>query len=208
MVYGSAVNDVIYAPDGASVLYGGGGGNNWALELPYNDVFVIGRSATQVEIIEREGDASSASNLLKFISGIRSDQAIVSSNAHGDVVITIANGPVVVIDAMLLKPINGVQQVEFSDGVTWTREQVISHLSVGAGSDYIVGTSAGEVLDGGGATTISWAEAGPTPICSMRAMVCSPSIRPRALQASSAVCVSELASMRGTLRSNLMPRGI
>ncbi|CCH07014.1 calcium-binding protein [Achromobacter xylosoxidans] len=150
VVYGSAVNDVIYAPDGASVLYGGGGGNNWALELPYNDVFVIGRSATQVEIIEREGDASSASNLLKFISGIRSDQAIVSSNAHGDVVITIANGPVVVIDAMLLKPINGVQQVEFSDGVTWTREQVISHLSVGAGSDYIVGTSAGEVLDGGG----------------------------------------------------------
>ena len=142
----SALNNVVYGTQGTDLfdvtqsnmtIEGFGGG----------DEIVVNPGVANLNINEVENNPSN-SNELFFAPGINEANVVVTADASGDIILTYdAQGDQVTLDSMLDGPTSGseqgplhtslpytpstefgVQEVVFSDGTTWTAQQVIDML--------------------------------------------------------------------------------
>ncbi len=132
------------APAGSQDYVRGGGGG---------DTFIYNAGYGQLEVDETEY-SSAPNNVLKLGTGITAAQVTVTGDSSGNIVLTDGtSGDQIKLDYELGGQYYGVQQVQFADGTTWSKAQLIGLASLGtAGSDIINGTSSNDMLDGRGGT--------------------------------------------------------
>ena len=148
VITGTMLNDTMYAGPGISKLIGDGqvaAGDNGSVYIGPNtdttngDVFVYNAGDGHVEIDEAPvmgPDNYPSQATLVLGAGITPDQISMSQDAQGDVFLTIDSaGDVVQIDNQRLSGTpnyDGVQDIEFSDGTTWTAQQLGPMLDIGS----------------------------------------------------------------------------
>ncbi len=161
---GSASSDTLYGtPNGD--LIDGKGGNDLEIGEGGNDTFVFNAGYGHLEI--SEGYTSGQSPILKLGSGISASALHVAVSVPGwpktydagDLVLTDGiSGDQITLDQVCGFPGNaalteGVQTVQFADGTTLTRAQLIQMASQTAGttgSDTLSGTTGADLIDGKG----------------------------------------------------------
>lgn len=129
-----------------------GAGNHYAIGLGGNDTFVFDAGYGKLEIDESDSSAA-RQNSLQLLGEIAPDDVKVTSNKSGDVILTIGSGgDLVKVDGMLATAGAGVQQIQFSSGVTWDIHDVIAHEieSASTGGDNLYGSRSAEMFDGKG----------------------------------------------------------
>ncbi|WP_081062565.1 calcium-binding protein [Burkholderia cepacia] len=143
--------DLIDGLGGNDYVTGGGGG----------DTFIFNAGYGHLQIHELESGA--ATNVLKLGAGIDASSVKVSGLQFGSA-LTLTDGVTgdqIILDWTLLSPIAGVQQVQFSDGTTWTRDQMLQMAATGsAGDDTLSGSSGNDMLDGKGGNDVAFGLAG------------------------------------------------
>jgi plastocyanin len=137
VVYGTAGTDLFDVSQSNMTIEGFGGG----------DEIIVNPGVANLQINEVENNPSNT-NVLFFAPGIDESNVLVSADTNGDIILTYdAQGDQVTLDNMLYGPTSGseqgplhtslpyttsteygVQEVIFSDGTTWTAQQVISML--------------------------------------------------------------------------------
>lgn len=149
---GTAGADVLYGTLGAD-LFDGGGGGDYAFGRGGNDTFFYNAGYGALEINEADF-TSNANNILKLGVGISAAQISVTGDSAGNLFLTdgIA-GDQIKIDGLLTGSYNGVQSVQFADGTSWTRAQLValaSQITGSNGNDRLFGTPGADVFDGKG----------------------------------------------------------
>ncbi|MFM0592223.1 calcium-binding protein [Paraburkholderia dilworthii] len=150
---GATTYQDFYAGPGISLLIGDHAGNNPAGQLPGNDIFTYSASDGAVEIRERDPNSAAPANTLRFGQGVDPSSIKAKALSNCDLVLTdgIAGDQITLVGEMRDGG-QGVQVVQFADGTTWTRQQLIqvAALCGTAGNDTLYGTSTAEVFDGRG----------------------------------------------------------
>ncbi|MFM0432024.1 calcium-binding protein [Paraburkholderia aspalathi] len=150
---GSTIYHDFYAGPGVSVLIGERAGNDPSNQLPGHDVFHYSAGDGVVEIRESDPNSSAAANTLSFGSGIDPSSIKARVLSNGDMVLTDGvTGDQITLVGELRDSGGGVQFVQFADGTTWTRYQLIqvAALCGTSGNDKLYGTASAEVFDGKG----------------------------------------------------------
>ncbi|ASV99343.1 calcium-binding protein [Paraburkholderia aromaticivorans] len=150
---GSTIYHDFYAGPGVSVLIGNRAGNDPSGTLPGHDVFHYSAGDGVVEIRESDPNSSKPANTLQFGPGIDPSSIRAKVLANGDMVLTDGvAGDQITLKGEFRDAGAGVQFVQFADGTTWTKYQLIqaAALSGTAGNDKLYGTSNAEVFDGKG----------------------------------------------------------
>ena len=150
---GSTIYHDFYAGPGVSVLIGDRAGNDPSTQLPGHDVFHYSAGDGVVEIRESDPNSSAPANKLSFGLGI--DPSSIKANvlSNGDMVLTHGvTGDQITLVGELRDSGGGVQLVQFADGTTWTRYQLVqvAALCGTTGNDTLYGTGNAEVFDGKG----------------------------------------------------------
>ncbi|MFM0010625.1 calcium-binding protein [Paraburkholderia sediminicola] len=149
----STIYHDFYAGSGVSVLIGSHAGNDPSVQLPGNDVFHYSAGDGVVEIRESDPNSSKPANTLSFGLGIDPSSIKAKVLSNGDMVLTNGMaGDQITLVGELRDGGGGVQFVQFADGTTWTRYQLIqvAALCGTAGNDTLYGTTSAEVFDGKG----------------------------------------------------------
>ena len=145
--------DRLYGSGGADLIDGQGGGD-YEQGNGGADTFVFNQGYGQLEVNETSyGQAS-----LQFGPGIAPDEVQVKADAAGDMILTFANDPgdMVKIDQMLVDYYGqtpyGIGQVTFSDGTSWSYDQLVQQelASASSGNDTLIGDPNAHVIDGRG----------------------------------------------------------
>lgn len=164
---GTAGADVLYGTAGADTLDGKGapaGSQDYEQGNGGADTFVFDAGYGQLEVNEDAGYYYyNSTATLQFGAGIAAAAVSVAGDQDGSALLTDGvAGDQVKVDGMLTAnwagyTQYGAAQIQFADGTTWSRAQVVALAGMGtAGSDAISGTSGNDVLDGrGGSDTIS-----------------------------------------------------
>ena len=150
---GSTIYHDFYAGPGVSVLIGERAGNDPSIQLPGHDVFHYSAGDGVVEIRESDPNSSAPANTLSFGSGIDPSSIKARVLSNGDMVLTDGvTGDQITLVGELRDSGGGVQFVQFADGTTWTRYQLIqvAALCGTSGNDKLYGTASAEVFDGKG----------------------------------------------------------
>ncbi|MFL9866670.1 calcium-binding protein [Paraburkholderia fungorum] len=150
---GSTIYHDFYAGPGVSVLIGERAGNDPSAQLPGNDVFHYSAGDGVVEIRESDPNSSAPANTLSFGLGIDPSSIKAKVLSNGDMVLTDGvTGDQITLVGELRDSGGGVQLVQFADGTTWTRYQLIqvAALCGTTGNDSLYGTANAEVFDGKG----------------------------------------------------------
>ncbi|EIF31215.1 hemolysin-type calcium binding protein related domain [Burkholderia sp. Ch1-1] len=150
---GSTIYHDFYAGPGVSVLIGNRAGNDPSGTLPGHDVFHYSAGDGVVEIRESDPNSSKPANTLQFGPGIDPSSIRAKVLANGDMVLTDGvAGDQITLKGEFRDAGEGVQFVQFADGTTWTKYQLVQAavLSGTAGNDKLYGTSNAEVFDGKG----------------------------------------------------------
>ena len=150
---GSTTYHDFYAGPGVSVLIGNRAGNDPSSTLPGYDVFHYSAGDGVVEIRESDPNSSKPANTLQFGPGIDPSSIRARVFANGDMLLTDGvTGDQITLKGELRDGGQGVQFVQFADGTTWTRYQLVqtAALSGTTGNDRLYGTSNAEVFDGKG----------------------------------------------------------
>ena len=150
---GTTIYHDLYAGPGVSVLIGSHAGNDPSVQLPGNDVFHFSAGDGVVEIRESDPNSSAPANTLSFGLGIAPSSIKAKVLSNGDMVLTDGvTGDQITLTGELRDSGGGVQLVQFADGTTWTRQQLIqvAALCGTAGNDTLYGTAGAEVFDGKG----------------------------------------------------------
>ncbi|MFM0166578.1 calcium-binding protein [Paraburkholderia sediminicola] len=163
---GATIYHDFYAGPGVSVLIGNHAGNDPSVQLPGNDVFHYSAGDGVVEIRESDPNSSMPANTLRFGPGIAPSSIKAKVLSNGDMVLTDGvAGDQITLVGELRDSGGGVQFVQFADGTTWTRYQLIQDAAVcgTSGNDSLYGTAGAEVFDGkGGNDFISGGGGGDT----------------------------------------------
>ena len=146
---GDEVFDGKGAPAGEQDYERGNGGN---------DTFVFNAGYGQLEINEDAGFYATSTAVLQLGAGIDSSQIAAASDGAGNVVLTDGvTGDTVKIDGMMNAGYGGyaqygIAEVQFSDGSTLDRQQILALTTTGtAGADVLYGTAGADTFDGKGA---------------------------------------------------------
>jgi Ca2+-binding RTX toxin-like protein len=144
--------DVLYGTVGAD-LFNGGGGSDYAFGRGGNDTFLYNAGYGALEISETDF-AANPNNILKLGAGITAAQVKVTGDSTGNLFLAdgIA-GDQIKLDSMLSGSYYGVQRVQFADGTSWTRAQIIAlaaQITGGTGNDRLFGTPGADTFDGRG----------------------------------------------------------
>jgi len=142
-LYGTSLGEILDPGGTYSAVFGEGGG----------DTFIFNRGYGQV-LIEETDTATAPNNILQVGSGISGSNTLVSGDDSGDVILDFGNGDSVVL-AGELRSANGttygVQQVQFSDGTTWTYADLLARLETpSANNPVLYGAAGADTLDGKG----------------------------------------------------------
>ena len=157
---GTTGADKLYGSNGADVFDGRGapaGSQDYEQGNGGGDTFVFNAGYGQLEVSEADYGGS-PNNVLKLGTGITAAQVQVTGDDSGNVYLTDGTaGDQVKLDSELNGQYYGVQSVQFDDGTTWTKAQLIGLATTGTkASDTIVGTSDNDLFDGrGGGDTIT-----------------------------------------------------
>ena len=120
-VYGSVTADVFDGHGTFRYEQGNGGG----------DTFIYNEGYGPLEINEVDSSAAPA-NVLQLGTGITAANLTIASDASGDVILNEnGGGGRVQIDGMLSSGHDGVQTIQFSDGSSWSLQQMRQMLATG-----------------------------------------------------------------------------
>jgi Ca2+-binding RTX toxin-like protein len=147
---GTTGNDVLY---GASVgsVFDGKGGNDVEIGISGVDTFVFNQGYGQLEV--NEFNYWSQNSVLQLGAGINESSVTVSSNSSGNLTLTDGTtGDSIQLDGMRLNTqTDGIAQIEFADGTTWSRQQILNMATTGTTeADTLYGATLGSVFDGKG----------------------------------------------------------
>ena len=161
---GTTGADKIYGTDGADVIDGQGGGD-YEQGNGGGDTFVYQAGYGQLEINEVD-TSTSPDNTLSLGSSLTPSNVSLTSDRSGDLILTDdVSGDRIQVDSMLLSPAEGVQSIAFSDGTTWSVEQVRAMLAVGsANNTALFDAEGGITLDPRGYAHLVTAEGGSDTI--------------------------------------------
>ena len=140
VIFGSAQGDTIRGKGGDDVLRGGTGSDTYH--------FALGDGYDVIYDPQSDGDTDTL-----ILTGIASTtvRVITSPADADDVVLFIDDSNQIYLDQQKAGASGGIEQIQFSDGVTWTRQDILSRagLVATAGDDTLVGTNFGEEVEGG-----------------------------------------------------------
>ncbi len=162
---GTGANDSLVG-SAAGAAIDGQGGHDYAAGNGGSQTYVFDPGYGQLEINDPLGGYEQG--ILSLGAGITESEVQVSATADGTgIVLTIGtNGDRVQLDQMLANPNSGVEYVQFSDGTSWNRTQLLSQMlsqNETAGNDTIIGAMAGQLYDGlGGADIVQGLGGGDT----------------------------------------------
>ncbi|SDG42860.1 calcium-binding protein [Paraburkholderia phenazinium] len=145
---GSPGNDVLIGGSVGSV-FDGEGGNDYEQGGGNGDTFIFNAGYGHLEI--NESDSAGATNVLELGVGIIEYSLSVTATPNGAVVITDGtSGDQITLDGELWG--NGIQQVQFADGTTWSDQQLLEQLTTTGttGNDVLVGGQYPAIFDGKG----------------------------------------------------------
>lgn len=128
------------------------------------DTFVYNSGYGTLEINEADG-AASPDNVLAFGVGIDPSNVTVSSDANGDIVLTLSATDQVIIDNALGSGSGttwGVQHVTFQDGTSWSFSDVLAKLASATSPTAAIGTSGADTLDASGKSYLEGEGGGDT----------------------------------------------
>jgi len=145
---GTTGNDTLYGTSGADLLDGKGGD-----DVEYgeggNDTFVFNSGYGQLEI--NENYSSGAQSVLQLGSGITTSTLHVSTDGSSLFLMDGISGDQITLDNMVGSDSYGVAAVQFSDGSTLTRAQLLQMVMTGTtGNDHLYGSPNADLLDGKG----------------------------------------------------------
>jgi len=145
-LFGTTDADVIDGKGGYDFVTGNGGG----------DVFVFNSGYYELQIDETDS-AVSPHNVLQLGADISALDLVVTGTSDGNLVLTIGSGDdIITIVGMLLDDTRGVQEVAFSDGTAWDRQDLIDLATTGtAEDDTLYGTQGSDTFDGAGGTDVA-----------------------------------------------------
>ncbi|MFM0074596.1 calcium-binding protein [Paraburkholderia sediminicola] len=152
---GTTGNDSLYGSMGADVL-DGNGGNDYEEGGGGGDTFIFNQGYGSLEIDEADYSAHPA-NVLKLGPGITTSAVIVSATANGQGLVLHDGtaGDQITIDSMLSDAASGIQSVQFADGTTWSRQELVQMETTGtAGNDTLYGSTGDDTFDGQGGTDL------------------------------------------------------
>lgn len=147
---GTSGNDVLYGT-AAGEVFDGKGGNDLVVSYFDNSTFIFNPGYGQLEIDE-EARSANPNSALRLGAGIAPSAVSVTGGANDALVLTDGiNGDKVTLD-YFMRSWGGVQQVQFADGTTWSRQQLTQmELNSGTpGDDILNGTYGADLLDGKG----------------------------------------------------------
>ncbi|MBK7060664.1 MAG: hypothetical protein IPH51_09245 [Rubrivivax sp.] len=169
LVQGGAGDDRLNGDDGDDVL-DGGTGNDTLDGGRGNDVFVFGRGDGQDSILTDAMDAAVGKvNTLRFKPGVVPTDLMLRQNLNNgwgsalEISVSGTNDKVTIEGFFFFGDIynayNGVQQIEFADGMIWGRERMrVETLRGGEGADNLLGFDSNDEINGyGGNDTITGA---------------------------------------------------
>ncbi|MGO9307325.1 MAG: beta strand repeat-containing protein, partial [Candidatus Korobacteraceae bacterium] len=136
-----------------------GGKENYVHGLGGGDTFVFNQGYGYLEIDETDTNAQ-RDNVLSLGSGITAKNLEVTSDAAGNIFLTVTGTSLthdeIKLDGELSDPSRGVQAVQFADGTTWTRAQLIAESTSAHPDNRLYGTKPGETYDGQGYSSYAY----------------------------------------------------
>ena len=162
---GTAVTDSLVGGSADNVI-DGGGGHDFVQGTGGADTYVFDPGYGHLEISDTAGGYKQG--ILRLGAGITASEVRVSATADGTgIVLAIGSGTdMVQIDQMLTNPSAGVEYVQFPDGSSWSRTDLLNLLATQAetaGNDTVIGHAQGQLYDGlGGADYVQGQGGGDT----------------------------------------------
>ncbi|WP_321532213.1 calcium-binding protein [uncultured Desulfuromonas sp.] len=161
-IKGGAGNDQLFGDQGNDDLYGhagddvleGGAGNDYLSGGSGHDLYLFG-PGDGVDTISRYFDSDpDALNILQFKQGVSPDDILIRRTPDDDSLydnLTISNtntgDRITVLD--YFHNFNQIQQIVFSDGTIWQREDILAKVVTGTvGDDVLVGTDFADTILG------------------------------------------------------------
>lgn len=154
VIIGSAQADIIQGMGGDDVLRGGMGSDTYKFNLGdgYDTIF---------------DPVSDADTDILILGGVSSAmvRVITSPTDTNDVVLFIDDANQIYLDEQKVGSSSGIEQIQFADGVVWTRQDLIARAGAvaSAGDDHMIGTNFADTFNGGpGNDTLSGRAGGDT----------------------------------------------
>ncbi len=146
---GTTGNDQLYGITPGQT-FDGKGGSDYEQGLGDGDTFVFDPGYGQLEINEQDTNTN-PHNALAFGAGIDPSQVTVTEMAGSVYLSDGIAGDQITLDGMTQSAADGVQQITFADGTTWSRADLASMLTTGTtGDDQLYGIAPGQTFDGKG----------------------------------------------------------
>ena len=144
---GTAGADALIGGPGSEV-FDGKGGADYEQGNGGNDTFVFNSGYGGLEINE----TGSTGAVLQLGSSIASTSLAGRGDGRGDLILSDGTtGDAITIDGMMSSSAWGVDSVQFANGASWTRAQLLNLATTGTmGSDRLYGSAESQVFDGKG----------------------------------------------------------
>ncbi|WP_181969899.1 calcium-binding protein [Paraburkholderia sp. DHOC27] len=147
---GTAADDKIYGTSNAEV-FDGKGGNDYVQGGGGGDTFIFNAGYGKLEIAETDS-SKTPHNVLQLGTGLSASSIAVRVTENFNIVLTDGvAGDQITLDWEASSLASGVQEVQFADGTTWDRQQMLQMAATGTtGNDKLYAASIGVVFDGKG----------------------------------------------------------
>ncbi|MFM0158551.1 MULTISPECIES: beta strand repeat-containing protein [Paraburkholderia] len=158
---GTTGNDTLYGTSGAD-RFDGKGGNDVEIGQGGSDTFVFNAGYGHLEIKETYASGYVDSEL-QLGAGIAVSSVQVSATADGTGLVLTdgVSGDQITLDSMLSNDSDGVESVQFADGTSWSRQQLIQMETTGTtGNDTLYGTDGADQFDGNGGNDVEIGDGG------------------------------------------------
>ena len=140
--------------------FDGLGKANYVHGLGGGDTFVYNAGYGYLEIDETDAGAN-PSNVLKLGGGLTAADLKVRRDEAGNLFIEDGiSGDEIKLDNAALSPADGVQSIEFADGSTLTRQQLLNETTIGDGGATALYGTGGNVFDSKGVATYAHGKGG------------------------------------------------
>jgi Ca2+-binding RTX toxin-like protein len=158
-IRGTSGNDTLYGTSGNDT-FDGEGGNDLEIGLGGSDTFIFNQGYGHLEI--NETNYTGGCSVLALGAGIDEAAMSVSGTDNGSIVLTDGTpGDQIVLDDALYGTDYGVQQVQFSDGVTWSEQQLLQMATTATTPAVLVnGTASSDTFDSNGRKEIEYGNGG------------------------------------------------